>query len=125
MEEMVSIIVPVYRAAPYIAETIAMVMKQTYRNWELLLVDDYSPDNSAEIIQNIIEKQSDRALSYSCGAGRICLIRKEKNEGAAKARNTGIEREGSGNRKNRKGTGTADLQEGFVQNGDLYINSHF
>ena len=92
MEEMVSIIVPVYRAAPYIAETIAMVMKQTYRNWELLLVDDYSPDNSAEIIQNIIEKQSDRALSYSCGAGRICLIRKEKNEGAAKARNTGIER---------------------------------
>lgn len=60
MEEMVSIIVPVYRAAPYIAETIAMVMKQTYRNWELLLVDDYSPDNSAEIIQNIIEKQSDR-----------------------------------------------------------------
>lgn len=92
MEEMVSIIVPVYRAAPYIAETIAMVTRQTYRNWELLLVDDHSPDNSAEIIQNIIEKQSDRALSYPYGAGRICLIRKEKNEGAAKARNTGIER---------------------------------
>ncbi|MDE7338991.1 MAG: glycosyltransferase [Lachnospiraceae bacterium] len=89
---MVSIIVPVYRAAPYIAETIEMVTKQTYRNWELLLIDDHSPDNSAEIIQNIIEKQSDRALSYPCGAGRICLIRKEKNEGAAKARNTGIER---------------------------------
>lgn len=92
MEEMVSIIVPVYRAAPYIAETIEMVTKQTYQNWELLLIDDHSPDNSAEIIQSIIEKQSGQALSHSGDTERIHLIRKEKNEGAARARNTGIER---------------------------------
>lgn len=92
MEEMVSIIVPVYRAAPYIAETIEMVTKQTYQNWELLLIDDHSPDNSAEIIQRIIEKQSGQALSHSGDSKRIHLIRKEKNEGAARARNTGIER---------------------------------
>ena len=85
MKEMVSIIVPVYRAAPYIAETIEMVIKQTYQNWELLLIDDCSPDNSAEIIQNTIEKLSGQA------SARIRMIRKEKNEGAAKARNTGIE----------------------------------
>ncbi len=82
MEEMVSIIVPVYRAAAYIAETIEMVRRQTYNNWELILVDDCSPDNSADIIQGIQSSHEEE---------RIRLIRKERNEGAAKARNTGIE----------------------------------
>ena len=44
MKELVSIIVPVYRAAAYIAETIAMVEAQTWQDWELILVDDCSPD---------------------------------------------------------------------------------
>ena len=83
MEEMVSIIVPVYRAQAYIAETIAMVRKQTYHNWELILVDDASPDDSAKLIQEMIDEKSTETES-------IRLIRKEKNEGAAKARNTGI-----------------------------------
>ena len=83
MEEMVSIIVPVYRAQAYIAETIAMVRKQTYHNWELILVDDASPDDSAKLIQNMIDEKSTETE-------HIRLIRKEKNEGAAKARNTGI-----------------------------------
>ncbi len=83
MEEMVSIIVPVYRAQAYIAETIAMVKKQTYHNWELILVDDASPDDSAKLIQEMIDEKSTEAE-------RIRLIRKEKNEGAAKARNTGV-----------------------------------
>lgn len=83
MEEMVSIIVPVYRAQAFIAETIAMVRKQTYHNWELILVDDASPDDSAKLIQNMIDEKSTEEE-------RIRLIRKEKNEGAAKARNTGI-----------------------------------
>ncbi len=83
MEEMVSIIVPVYRAQAYIAETIAMVRKQTYHNWELILVDDASPDDSAKLIQEMIDEKSTETE-------RIRLIRKEKNEGAAKARNTGI-----------------------------------
>ncbi len=83
MEEMVSIIVPVYRAQAYIAETIAMVRKQTYHDWELILVDDASPDDSAKLIQEMIDEKS---TETEC----IRLIRKEKNEGAAKARNTGI-----------------------------------
>lgn len=82
MEEMVSIIVPVYCAAPYIADTIEMVRKQTYTNWELILVDDCSPDNSVEIIQG---------TELFHDTERIRLIRKECNEGAAKARNTGVE----------------------------------
>ena len=111
MEEMVSIIVPVYRAGAYIAETIEMVEKQTYRNWELLLIDDCSPDNSAGIIRDMIDRRNrmngqdiaDRPEKKNFAdpeaAGRkpeapverIRLIRKEKNEGAARARNTGIE----------------------------------
>ncbi|MCM1048853.1 MAG: glycosyltransferase [Clostridiales bacterium] len=81
MEETVSIIVPVYKAAAYIAETIEMVKRQTYIDWELILVDDCSPDNSADIIREICKEKSER----------IRLICKERNEGAAKARNTGVE----------------------------------
>lgn len=101
MEELVSIIVPVYGAADYIAETIDMVNKQTYLNWELILVDDCSPDNSAGIIADIIAKDdtvktedvpesgADRDIPED-GMGRIRLIRKTRNEGAAEARNTGL-----------------------------------
>lgn len=97
MEEMVSIIVPVYMAEVYIAETIEMVRRQTYKNWELILVDDASPDNSAEIIQGIIQEAASKKLSGEHPESdrfykeRIHLIKKDKNEGAAKARNTGIE----------------------------------
>lgn len=97
MEEMVSIIVPVYMAQDYIAQTIEMVRGQTYKDWELILVDDASPDNSAAIIEGMMPEASRRKLpqespgeEYVSGDGRIRLIRKEKNEGAARARNTGI-----------------------------------
>lgn len=68
MKELVSIIVPVYRAAAYIAETIAMVEAQTWQDWELILVDDCSPDNSAEVIRNTLRKQAgwDNAARQSC-----------------------------------------------------------
>ena len=123
MKELVSIIVPVYRAAAYIAETIAMVEAQTWQDWELILVDDCSPDNSAEVIRNTLRKQAgwDNAARQSCegvqaevlmdadgqaevltaagvrtemftGAGGqpVMLLQKQKNEGAARARNTGL-----------------------------------
>lgn len=85
MGEMVSIIVPVYKAAPYIANTIEMIRKQTYKNWELIFIDDASPDNSSEIIRSVMQEASFSDSQY------ISLICKDKNEGAAKARNTGIE----------------------------------
>lgn len=96
MKEMVSIVVPVYRAEPYIAETIEMVKKQTYKNWELILVDDCSPDSSAQIIEQEIARVAEddaqrNTLQQSESNLSIRLIRKEQNEGAARARNTGID----------------------------------
>ena len=118
MTELVSIIVPVYRANAYIAGTIATVINQSYKKWELLLIDDASPDNSAEIVRNTLERYECRDLmeewhnpgsekqekdcpgwrqnicsaqEYTDGTGRrIVLVCKEKNEGAAAARNTGL-----------------------------------
>ena len=103
MSELVSIIVPVYKAKSYIAETIAMVKRQTYREWELILTEDCSPDNSAEVIRNTLEKygydivtvkqrESASAEEYIDDSGqRIVLICKDRNEGAAAARNTGLD----------------------------------
>lgn len=78
---MVSIVVPVYNAANYIEKTIEMVCRQTYKDWELILVDDASRDESAQVIENYVKNQGKR----------IRLIRKKVNQGAAEARNTGID----------------------------------
>ena len=79
-EELVSIVVPVYNCEKFIRQTINTVKKQTYNNWELLLVNDCSTDRSKEII--IKELKDD---------DRIKLLELEKNSGAAIARNKGIE----------------------------------
>lgn len=89
--ELISIIVPVYNAGNYIEETIHMVEKQTYCNWELILVDDHSTDNSGEIITNYLDRRLKEWGDKLSKAGKIRLISKEKNEGAAMARNTGID----------------------------------
>lgn len=103
MKGRVSVIVPVYKAAPYIAETVAMVRGQTYKDWELFLVEDCSPDGSAEAIRNLLKDCACRKLpvcidgirtaeEYTDMQGRrIVLVCKENNEGAAAARNTGME----------------------------------
>lgn len=80
MEHLVSIVVPVYNAGAYIEETIGMVCAQTYRQWELLLVDDCSVDDSRERIEAFCRRDE-----------RIRLIAKERNQGAALARNTGVQ----------------------------------
>lgn len=80
-DKLVSIIVPVYNAGLYIEETIAMVKAQTCGNWELLLVDDCSGDDSREKIKRCLDGDRER----------IRLIEKPVNEGAARARNTGID----------------------------------
>ncbi len=81
---MVSIVVPVYNAASYIEKTIKMVYEQTYKDWELILVDDASTDNSVEIIEQVMARHKKR----------LRLIKKKVNEGAAEARNTGINASG-------------------------------
>ena len=78
---LVSIIVPVYRAAAYIADTIGMVFSQTYGKWELLLVDDCSGDGSVEAIEKALLAYEHHPLSaasenaglieeYLCGEGK-------------------------------------------------------
>ncbi|MGF6845052.1 teichuronic acid biosynthesis glycosyltransferase TuaG [Chitinophaga sp. W3I9] len=62
MQHLISVIVPVYNAEAYIADTIDSVLQQTYTNWELLLVDDCSTDNSASIIRAYVEK--DNRIKY-------------------------------------------------------------
>lgn len=77
---LVSIVVPVYNAQKFIAETIATVQAQTYTAWELILVDDYSTDESAKLIEQFCKKD-----------GRIKLLKMKRNSGAAITRNTGID----------------------------------
>ena len=77
-KELVSIITPCYNGEKYIAETIDSVLAQTYQNWEMLIIDDGSQDNSVEIIKKYVKKDS-----------RIQLIQQE-NSGSASARNNGI-----------------------------------
>ncbi|MCR5101249.1 MAG: glycosyltransferase [Butyrivibrio sp.] len=96
---LVSIIVPVYNAASFIEETIKMVCRQTYTDWELILVNDASTDNSTEVIRNVLKngfsekEQKDNSLMTSeVLNSKIILIDKPVNEGAAMARNTGIEK---------------------------------
>lgn len=76
---LISIIVPVYNAERFLAETIMSVQQQTYSNWELLLVDDCSADGSCQMIEE-------------CAASdeRIRLLHQDTNQGAAKARNRGV-----------------------------------
>lgn len=80
---MISIVVPVYNAASYIENTVQMVLQQTYQDFELILVDDCSTDNSAALLENLMTQRQD---------ARLHLVRKERNEGAAAARNTGLDR---------------------------------
>ncbi len=72
----VSVIIPVYKVEKYIAATVKSVLEQTYKNFELLIIDDGSPDKSVEICQQFTDY-------------RIRIIRQE-NRGVAAARNTGI-----------------------------------
>ncbi|MCM1091187.1 MAG: glycosyltransferase family 2 protein [Butyrivibrio sp.] len=80
-EGLVSIIVPVYNVEKYITETIESVRRQTYKNWELLLVEDCSTDGSRKAIEEYLTRTGD---------ARIRLIALPANGGAARARNRGL-----------------------------------
>ena len=80
MHELVSIITPMYNSENFIGETIKSVINQTYNNWEMIIIDDASSDNSIAIVENIINEES-----------RIKLIKSNIDLGPAKARNMGIE----------------------------------
>lgn len=75
----VSIIVPVYRAEKYVSKCIDSILNQSYPNWELILVDDGSPDNSGSICDQ-----------YAAKDNRIRVFHKE-NGGVSSARNLGLD----------------------------------
>lgn len=77
---LISIVVPVFNAENYLSETISTVMNQTYQNWELILVNDDSKDNSKEIAEPFLKDN------------RIKWVDLPKNSGnGATPRNKGVE----------------------------------
>ncbi len=80
MNELISIVMPVYNASAWLEETVESVQKQTYENWELIAVDDCSPDESFRMLERMAQKDA-----------RIRPIRREENGGAARTRNTGMD----------------------------------
>ena len=81
MSELVSIITPTYNAEKFITETLKSVQNQTYQNWEMILVDDASTDETVKIISDFAKKDS-----------RIKLFKLEKNFGNGFARNIALEK---------------------------------
>ncbi|MEE1013328.1 MAG: glycosyltransferase family 2 protein [Clostridia bacterium] len=75
----ISIIVPVYKVEPYLRRCVESLLNQTYRNLEIILVDDGSPDNCPQICDDCAQKDS-----------RIQVIHKE-NGGQSSARNVGLD----------------------------------
>ncbi|MHC1681565.1 MAG: glycosyltransferase family 2 protein [Clostridiaceae bacterium] len=82
MEELVSVIIPLYNSELFIYETIKSIIDQTYRNIEIIIIDDGSIDNSAEIVNKIIKEYSKDTIRYYY----------QPNSGVSVARNNGIKK---------------------------------
>lgn len=80
MSNLVSVIMPSYNTANFIAESIQSVKAQTYADWELLIVDDCSTDNTDEVVAPFLSDS------------RIIYIKNEKNSGAAVSRNIALKK---------------------------------
>lgn len=78
MDDLVSIIMPSFNTGKYITETIESVLAQSYKNWELIIVDDCSSDNTDEIVSNYLSDD------------RIYYFKNEKNSGGAFSRNRAL-----------------------------------
>lgn len=79
-ENLVSIIMPAYNCAEWIGKSISSIIAQTYENWELIIVDDCSTDNTLDVVEE-----------YSKSDKRIKLHKLTQNSGAAIARNTAVD----------------------------------
>ena len=80
MEALVSIIMPTYNSQRFITHTIQSVLKQTHTNWELIIIDDASNDDTLSIVNN-----------YASNNSNIKVFQNKMNQGAAVTRNKGIE----------------------------------
>ncbi|MCD7807008.1 MAG: glycosyltransferase [Lachnospiraceae bacterium] len=82
MNDLVSIIVPVYNVKNFIIETIGYVRAQSYTNWELILIEDHSDDGTGKLLTEYLDELQD---------DRIRVIWLDENAGPAAARNLGVE----------------------------------
>lgn len=78
--KLVSVIMPTYNCGKFIEETIKTVINQTYKNWELIIVDDCSKDDTEEVVKKFVLKDN-----------RITYFRFDTNQGAAMARTKAME----------------------------------
>ena len=78
MSGLVSIIMPSYNTASFIAESIQSVLSQSYKDWELIIVDDCSPDDTDLVVKPYLSNE------------RIKYLKNEKNSGAAVSRNRAL-----------------------------------
>lgn len=76
----VSIIMPNYNSANFVGESIQSIISQTYSNWQLIICDDGSTDNSIEVINSFLSQDN-----------RIMLIQNKYNKGAPGARNSSLD----------------------------------
>lgn len=81
MEVLVSIITPMFNSEEYIEETIESVLKQSYKNWEMIIIDDCSTDRSFELVKKYIDKDI-----------RVKYLKNYENKGPAVSRNIGIDK---------------------------------
>lgn len=75
---LVSVVMPVYNTAAYVGQAIESILAQTYANFEFIIVDDASSDNSVEVVRSYVDE-------------RIRLIINETNQGISRTRNRGME----------------------------------
>jgi glycosyltransferase involved in cell wall biosynthesis len=89
---LVSIITPFYNAAPWLEQTLASVRAQTLTDWEHILVDDCSTDDSVAIVEAAARADSGANTSADSSIdSRIRLLRSERNQGPSAARNLAID----------------------------------
>lgn len=101
MEDKISVIIPVYNTEQYLEKSIQSVLDQTYKNLEIIIVDDASTDCSSKVIKNITKKYPN-----------ILFVYNKENKGAAFCRNLGI----------KKATGD---YIGFLDSDDFIPNDYY
>lgn len=82
-----SIIVPLYNKAPYVRKALESIFSQTYKDWELIIVDDGSTDDSLNVVNEYIKFE---ICNHKSSIENIRII-SQPNSGVAKARNVGVE----------------------------------
>ena len=81
-----SIIVPLYNKSPYVKKALDSIMSQTFKDWECIIVDDGSTDNSLEVVNEYIHD----VLCVMCDVCKNVRVIQQKNAGVAAARNNGV-----------------------------------